>query len=354
MFIIQFIPIAIITTICLLFLSAILLLLYLRNKFNDFDQIYDECNEINAKYRYLIRLIFNKNMKYSKMIRCSIQLGIYNAKGKQVSRISIPPNWMTEKAIQLSENKAMIEFILKRNIPLLEVTNIRLSHKSKNEEIFVYELQIQNYVSKSKALVALIGSNIKSLPFNNQTDQCFECLEKNNSIPKEKKLNKKSSELNCAEIASFLFIAINFIGLLCTLFIPCYNKGFNLCNSYQESQLISSIFASIFSAFISVIIMSALIVIYKVIIKSINPNNTKIRKYFRIISILIIVIIALFCGLITAIFTSNEIHFEREDIKFWLCAYLTAILLFALLCIPKFLTISLVLRSRTKESRFGF
>ncbi len=71
----------------------------------------------------------------------------------------------------------------------------------------------------------------------------------------------------------------------------------------------------------------------------------------RIISILIIVIIALFCGLITAIFTSNERHFGREDIKFWLCAYLTGILLFALLCIPKFLTISLVLRFRTKESK---
>lgn len=73
-----------ITTICLLFLSAILLLLYLRNKFNDFDQIYDECNEINAKYRYLIRLIFHKDINYSKMIRASIQLGIYNAKGRQV------------------------------------------------------------------------------------------------------------------------------------------------------------------------------------------------------------------------------------------------------------------------------
>jgi hypothetical protein len=340
-----------ITTICLLFLSAILLLLYLRNKFNDFDQIYDECNEINAKYRYLIRLIFNNNIKYTKIIRSSIQLGIYNAKGRQVSRIVIPPNWMTEKATQLSENKAMIEFILKRNIPLLEVRNIRLNHKSKNEKIFVYELQIQNYVSKSKALVALIGTNIKSLPFNNQRDQWFECLEKNNSIPKDKKLKKKSSELNCEEIASFLFIAINFIGLFCTLFIPCYDKGFNLCNSYQKSQLISSIFASIFSALISVIIMSALIVIYKVIIKSINPNNTNIRKYLRIISILIIVIIALFCGLITAIFTSNERHFEREDLKFWLCAYLTGILLFALLCIPKFLTISLVLRFRTKESK---
>jgi hypothetical protein len=318
--------------------SVVLLAIYLcyGHEIDYWDKVYDNCNSRNAKYVYVVRMVFGsfkKGFNISKTT-VSIEVRTVDPSKPALTRFQITPKQMEQSfnnSDQTSSQK-VVKFLLYRREPLTNMSYVQINHNGFGT-INVSNVEIQD-IDSFEANIAYVGKSISSLP----EDKCRRVQIFPGAGREERGVEaslKPPKTITFTEFVVFAFLSVDIILLMCVLIIPCNQNDTNFCDDYKDGFL-SSLFAGLVSSTIAAFIFIFVIVIYRYFIKKFNTGKG-FRNYIKNAYLLIVIFVGVIFGCYAAYLCSGNRKFPKEmknqnfnHESFWMFGIGTGIILFFL------------------------
>jgi len=274
------------------------------------ERVYENCNQITAKYTYILRVYFSGYKSEFTFDGKSITIYLVNGIPDNSTRIRITSDSL-KKGIVQENNRIVYKYLLFRREPFNRIKHLLINHDSVGENLFISRIEIQD-INSAKANVAYVGTMIRSLSIDvlHMKQRYPSATRQLRELEPELKL---SSKLSFCEFLSFLFLAINLTAFSCVFIIPCNEKS-GLCKHYSQG-FISSVFAGISSSISAILILLISISIYIGFIKYFYSKRRPHWNYIRICYLLLISILSIIFGVLAAYYASDNNHFPKAQDK---------------------------------------
>lgn len=272
------------------------------------NKVYDGCTKNEAKYQYIIRLIFKDVKKNFDMKTTTITLEIVCGENVEVTT-KITPKFLSESFVRPSDNFKVCRFLLYRRQPIRGITNVLLNHDGVGS-IRVVNVEIQE-IGSPKANIAFVGADIQRLTTEKAENTQLSPAATQETREIEPEL-RPSHTLSGLEYLLFFFVAFNLILLTTIYVVPCQKESVTFCSDYSKG-LLSSLYSGIVASVVAAIVFVVICVVYRYLIKNSAARGKKGCEMVKCIYLTALLIAGTAMGIAAALMAATNNYFPKDN-----------------------------------------